>query len=241
MARKKKAPLTKKQLDILYDCWKEGTNTKERLVLIEERMPKVPTLTALKIMRRMAKTDSKWLRWATRQKNLKEKEKLEKQKERERKKKEREQRRKEREQRKEERRKKQLHKNEREYISKNIDPSLSKELEDHIPTEFFFCPAIHQYVTNISCIFRIFGEDFSFGSSCDKCKRMDKYIPILKEFIDGRSSKNTKRQRPKRNTASKGRSKTKTKKSASAKTKTATRKASGSGRTATSRRATRKP
>lgn len=74
MARKKKTPLTKNQLEILYQCWKEGANTKERLALIEERMPKVSTLTALKIMRKMAKTDPKWLKWTTRQRNLKEKE-----------------------------------------------------------------------------------------------------------------------------------------------------------------------
>jgi hypothetical protein len=81
MAHKKKALLTKAQLDVLYECWKEGNDTKERLILIEQRMPKVPTPKALKVMRKMAKSDAKWLKWSTRQSNLKEKEKLNKENE----------------------------------------------------------------------------------------------------------------------------------------------------------------
>jgi len=223
MAKKKKVPLTKRQLDILYECWKEGTNTKERLSLIEERMPpKVSTLTSLKIMRRMAKTDTKWLKWTTRQNNLKEREKIEKLKEKERKIKEREQKKKYREQRREEKLQRQTQRNKKEQISKNIDPKLINELEDRISTEFFFCPETHQYVTNITCIFRVF-NDFSFGTSCDKCKKMNKHIPILEEVVNGRSTKSVKRQRSKRDTTGKGRSKNASKKAGNGREERATR------------------
>lgn len=220
MARKKKALLTKNQLDIIYECWKEGVDTKERLILIEQRMPKVPTLKALKIMRRMAKTDAKWLRWSTRQENLKEKEKIDKQKEREQKRKEQERRKKEREEKKKERIQKQTQKIQKEQISKYIESSLAAELKEQADLSFFFCPDIHQYVSNISCIFRIFSEDFSFGTSCDKCKRMDKYIPIIKEIIDGRSVKNTKKQRSKGNTPRRGKGEDEIKKPSNSKAKT---------------------
>jgi hypothetical protein len=233
MAKRKKV-LTKKQLDILYECWKEGKDTKERLELIEERMPKVSTLLALKTMRRLAKTDPKWLKWTTRQKNLKEKEKLEKQKEKERKKAERERKKAEREHKKIERTKKRARKNQKEQISKNIDPVLSKELEKHIELELFFCPDTHQYVTNISCIFRIFGGDFSFGGPCDKCKRMDKYIPELKEFFNGRKNACIQRQRSEGDSAGKGRRKVKIEKSKLAEAKVSTRKKNNTKCAATS-------
>jgi len=227
MARKKKASLTKNQLDILYECWKEGTDTQERLALIEQHMPKVPTLKALKIMRRMAKVDTKWLKWTTRQKNLKEKEKLDKEKEKqkvqaekERRKNERERRKRDKEEKKQERVQQQNQKSQKELITKHIESSLADDLEKRIPMSFFFCPDTHQFVNNISCIFRIFSEDFSFGNSCDKCKRMDKHIPILKEIIDGRSAKGIKKQRTKRDQASSGRSKDEVQKPSSAKAKT---------------------
>ena len=78
MARKKntKRRFSKAQLDILYDCWKDADNYKDRTVLIEARLPKMPILAALKRMRSLAKSDPKWLRWATRKKNEKEKDKL---------------------------------------------------------------------------------------------------------------------------------------------------------------------
>jgi len=191
-----KAKLTKKQLDILYECWKEGINTKERLSLIEEKMPKVSTLTALKVMRKMAKTDTKWLKWTTRQNNLIEKEKLDKKIEKERKIREREKKREERIIRKEEKLKKQAHKKKKTLISKNIDILLVDQIKEKVSKEFFFCPDTHQYVNNISCIFRIF-NDFSFGSCCDKCKRMNKHIPVLEEIVNGQA-KNVKKQRSKR-------------------------------------------
>jgi hypothetical protein len=227
MAHKKKALLTKAQLDVLYECWKEGNDTKERLILIEQRMPKVPTPKALKVMRKMAKSDAKWLKWSTRQSNLKEKEKLNKENEKNRNKEEKERKRKERElkkaekeDKKQERVQKQIQKSQKAQISKHIESSLAGELEKHIDVSFFFCPDVHQFVNNISCIFRVFSDDVSFCNACDKCKRMDKYITILKEVTDGRSAKDLKKQRSKRDSSGARRSKNEVKESGTSKDKT---------------------
>ena len=73
---KKRKKWTKKQLDVLYECWKNADTNKERLVLVEEKLPQVPPLAALNKMRTMVKSDSKWIGMATRKKNNKENEKL---------------------------------------------------------------------------------------------------------------------------------------------------------------------
>ena len=63
MPRKsKKKKFTKEQFDILFECWKDADNYQDRLKLIEQRMPDVPALPALGIMRKMAKNDIRWLR-----------------------------------------------------------------------------------------------------------------------------------------------------------------------------------
>lgn len=210
--KKKRSLLTKAQIDVLYECWKEGNNTKERLALIEEKLPKVSTVLALKVMRKMAKTDTKWLKWSTRQQNIKEKEKEKRKDEIERKKIEKEKRRKEREKRRIEREEKQRRKHQRERISNNIEDSLVSDMETEIPSKFFFCSETHQYVNTILCIYRIFNKDYSFGNVCDNCRKMDKYIPLLKEIVDGRST--TKKQGTKRHKTCDG-SKNKTEKAES--------------------------
>lgn len=188
----KKKTLTKKQLDILYECWKNADTTKDRLALIERDLPKVPSLAALSIMRRMAKSDSKWLKWSTRKKNIKEKEKLEKQKERERKKLEREQKRKEREEKRKERDEAKKHKSQLTLIREELKDGHFERVTDAIEDKYFFCPDVHQFVNTISCVFRIFSDEhlLSRCTQCDKCSRFSKHIPILEEIIkDGRRKK----------------------------------------------------
>lgn len=203
---KKKAKLTKKQLNILYECWKDGENTKERLALIEDRLPKIPSLTALSIMRHMAKTDTKWLKMATRKKNQIEKEKLEKKKERERKKIEAEKKRAEREKKRAERNQRAVQKKKMQKIGRNLSLFYLPILEKKIEPEFFFCPSVQQYVHNLSCIFRVFSDEFdvSLCPECDKCSRMNKYIAIVEEII-----KNGRQEETKRHTAAKNRCKIK--------------------------------
>jgi len=192
---KKKAKLTKKQLEILYECWKDGENTKEWIALIEERLPKVPSLAALSVLRRMAKTDTKWLKMATRKKNQKEKEKADKQKEKERKKIEAEKKKVERERKRKERTQRETQKQRLEKIKENLKISYLPALEEKIEPEYFFCQDVHQYVHNLSCIFRIFSNEFNvlLASECEKCSKMNKFISIIEEIIkDGRQEKTRK-------------------------------------------------
>ena len=203
--KKKTKALTKKQLNVLYECWKDAENTKERLALIEERLPKVPSLAALSIMRKMAKTETKWLKWATRQKNQKEREKLEKKKAREKKKIEREKKRKEREVKKEEKKKFEKAKTKMDKIREAFKKKHIEALKEQVEPDFFFCGALQHFVNNICCIYRVFSEEdgFSLGSQCDKCSKMNKYTPIVEEII-----KNAEKETGGHKT-SKGRGKTK--------------------------------
>lgn len=198
--------LTKKQLNILYECWKEVDTTKERLALIEERLPKVPSLAALSVMRKMAKTDSRWLKMATRKKNQKEKEKLQKKKEREAKIEEKETKRKIRELKRTERNKAL----EQKITLNNLRSILKKEhfdlIAEKIESDFFFCSDTHQFVNNISCVFRIFSDDhiLSRAPQCEKCIKFNKYVKLLEETInDTRLTKKTTKGAS-RNKTSKG-------------------------------------
>jgi len=203
--RKRKRKFTKAQLNTLYECWKDADNYKDRAALIEVRLPNIPILSALKKMRSLARTDSKWLRWATRKKNEKEKEKLAKKKAREKKKEEILKRRLAREERKRKEKEEKKGKGIREKIRSRLSTDHYEAIKKRADPQFFFCNGTHQYVYNVSCIFRIFSEqhEFSPGGPCDKCSRMDKYVPVLMEVIKDGGQKRTKP-----NKASKGRGKT---------------------------------
>jgi hypothetical protein len=216
----KKKTLTKKQLDILYECWKSADTTKDRLALIEKNLPKVSSLAALSIMRKLAKTDSKWLKMATRKSNQKEKEKIEKRKMRERNKIEKEKKRKEREKRKKEREISIEQKSKLTLLREKLKNKYLEKVIDKIENRFFFCSDVHQFVNSISCIFRIFSNDHILSRcvQCDKCSRFNKHMALLEEVIkDGKREEaaQNKTKRTTRNKTSSG-SKDKKKKSASA-------------------------
>lgn len=199
MGRKKKSIWTEERLDVLYECWKAGQTTKERIPLIEEKLPDVPLPAAVSLMRKLARTDSKWVGWTTRKKNEKERAKIAKQQEKERKQLEREQRKKDREKKRALRERKQQDKELRQKLDNDLEMFHSEAIEEKVEPEFFFCPDTHQFVNTNSCIFRVFSKGFPSDPACSKCKRMDKYIPAIEEVIkDGRSKKR------KRNQTSKG-------------------------------------
>lgn len=188
MVKRKKTKgrrFTKAQLDTLYECWKDADNYKDRTALIEIRLPKLPVLSALKKMRSLARTDPKWLRWTTRKKNEKEKEKLAKKKAREKKKEEVLKRRLAREERKKREKEEKKDKGLRDRIRNRLSTNYYEVIREQVDSQFFFCGGTHQYVHSVSCIFRVFSKqhEFSPGGPCDKCSRMDKYIPILVEVI----------------------------------------------------------
>ena len=188
MPRKsKKRKLTEEQLDILFECWKDADNYQDRLRLIEQRMPDVPALPALGVMRKMAKNDTRWLRMGTRKKNQKEKEKLEKKQIREKKIADRENRRCEREEKKKMWEEKNVQKMVRTKLLDGLEKKHIEVLKDKIGSKFFFCQDVQQFMHNIPCIFRIFSREYEelLSGPCEKCKRMDEYIQIIEEIIDG--------------------------------------------------------
>jgi hypothetical protein len=216
--KSKKKTLTKKQFNILYECWKNADNTKDRLVLIEENLPKVPSLAALSIMRRMAKTDPKWLKMTTRKKNKKEKERIQKQKERENKKIEKEKRRIEREEKRKKRNEVKKQKNQLAFIREKLSIKYSKVVTDKVGSKFFFCPDTHQFVNNISCIFRIFSNEHSLSccSQCERCLKFNKHILTLEEIIENDKRTKASQNKTKRVTRDKASSRSKNKKQNSA-------------------------
>jgi hypothetical protein len=232
-ARRKKTKWTKKKLDVLYECWKSADTHKERLELIEQYLPKIPPLAALNKMRAMVKTDVKWAKMATRKKNQKEKEKesirkakVARKKEVERKKLEIEKRK----QMREEKRAKKKQRKERKVIKNSIRDLLMRDdlekISEAIEPEFFFCSDMQQFVNNISCIFRVFSNDYGLVvGKCEKCKKMNKYISVLEEVVQ-----NARQKRSKSNKTRKGRGKAKEQTVKTKATKTTKSKSGSRGR-----------
>lgn len=188
MAQKK---LTKKQIDILYECWKNSETTKDRITLIEKNLPLVPSLAALGVMRKMEKTDPKWLKMSTRKKNKKEQEKINKQREKENRKIEIETKRTERESKRIEREKLNLEKNKLNNIRTNLKEKHFDKITEIIGNNFLFCSKIQQYVSSVSCIFKLFSDECAFMklASCEKCLKFHKHIPIIEEMLKDETKK----------------------------------------------------
>ena len=204
MSKKSKNPWSEKQIDELYEIWKEAGSEKEMVSLIIERLPSVVPFAALGLIRKLSKTDKKWLQMSTRKKNQKEKAKLDKIKQREEKKKLREEKRRVREEKKKLKEKKLEEKKSINDVKENLDLRCIEELNKHIENKFFFCSHVQQYVPTISCICRVFGkEGFLHCSDCESCKHMDKYLSIIKEILNG-GEKTSKQNEPKRNKTSGG-------------------------------------
>ena len=179
--------IKKQHLEILFECWKNGNNTKEWLELITTNLPKLPPLKALSVMRKMAKTDEQWLRAANRKTNKKEKEKKEKQKEKENKRAAAVAKREEREEKRAERDKKKEQSDRLNNIKENLTKEDVNILIEKIGIEYFFCSDLHQYVNNISCIFKLFSNEYKdSGNNCENCLKMNKHIPLLEEIVNGR-------------------------------------------------------
>ena len=180
---------TPKILDILYECWKDAESEKVLAFCLEEKLPKIHPIAALSKIRKLSKTEKKWMQMATRKKNQKEKSKLDKIKAKEDKIKLREEKRKQRDEKKKHKEKKLSEKRIREEIKTKLDRSYVEDINSHIDSAFFFCSDVQQYVPTISCIYRVFGsETFFHCAECIKCKHMEKYLSIIKELQHDREN-----------------------------------------------------
>ena len=206
--RNKRTKWKKSQLDILYECWKGADSNKDRIKLVEEKLSSIPPLVALNKMRVMANSDPKWISMSTRKKNQKERELKKVELEKEKKKKERERRREEvlqrkllREEKKKEREKMKIKKSIKNEIKDGLKISDFENIKQLVENKMFFCNRVQQFMSNIVCIFRVHSKDygFSIGGPCEKCNKMDEYIPKIQEVLD-----NARQERIERNKASKG-------------------------------------
>ena len=154
--------------DALFKCWLDGKTKKERLDLAIKEFPNVSPIVILKTVRKLMKKDDRWKVWADTEKQKRQTLKKEK------------------EEKREYRKELKNEQQEKDEIRQLLKTDKIKEIEEEIKPHFFYCPDAEQHMVSTACIFRVFNEDVSFGSPCDKCKRMDKHIEIsgkLANFI----------------------------------------------------------
>lgn len=179
MARKK-MPWTKAQLTTLHECWKAARNRQECLDLVAKKLPEIPPPVAWSLVRKLSHSDREWQMTARQKDRDRDERKLAKERAQQ-----------DRLKRREERQRTQEWKEQRETLRTTLKESHVPSIVKEVGTDFFFCTDVRQYVCRLSCIFRVFSEHgtygFSHGGPCEKCERMDEYIPILEE-ITGRPS-----------------------------------------------------
>jgi len=177
--RRSKHSWPKKTLDLIYECWDSTSTRKECLTLLADKVPTMPPPTAWGIIRKLSKTDKRWI--LTARKKQREKEALKQARER---------RRTERAKKREVRERKKEWKDQQNLFRKKLNTKHLEKIQKRIEPEFFFCPDTKQYVNVISCIFRVFsGEDwfgFTHCGLCAKCKRMDIHLPEIEKVIRSR-------------------------------------------------------
>jgi len=172
---KKKIPWTKAQLTTLHECWKAARNRKECLKLVSEKLPEILPPVAWSLVRKLSRSDREWQMTA----RQKERERDERRATKERVHQDRLKRR-------EERQLTEEWKEQRGNLRMMLKESHAVPIAKEVGTDFFFCPDVCQHVCRLSCIFRVFSEHemfgFLHGGPCEKCERMDEYIPVLEKI-----------------------------------------------------------
>ena len=179
--RKPGSQWTKRQLNVLHECWKATSTRKACLELVVKKLPEMPPPAAWALVRKLSRTEQAWIMTARQKERDKEKKKRDKEKARAARAKKRE----ERERTKERR-------DRRSDMRDLLRDDHADKVAEEIGTDFFFCPDIRQQVSVLTCIFRVFSPPgqygFSHGGSCASCRRMDKHLPVLERVL----SKETK-------------------------------------------------
>lgn len=177
--RSTKPAWPKKTLDAIHECWERTSTRKECLKLLATRVPDMLPPAAWGIIRKLSKTDKRWI--LTARKKEREKEALKQARLR---------RRAERARKREAREKKKEWRDQQDSFRRKLKTRHLEKIQKHIESEFFFCPDTKQYVNTVSCIFRVFsGEDwygFTHCGPCAKCKRLDKHLPAIERAIRSR-------------------------------------------------------
>jgi hypothetical protein len=189
MARKK-TPWSKAQLATLHKCWKEAGSRQEFLTLVSERLAEIPPPVAWSLVRKLSRSDREWEMTARQKERDKEERRLAKERHRQ-----------DRLRRRDERQKVQQWKEQREVIRKLLSDAYADLIAKAVGMDFFFCPDMRQHVCRLTCVFRVFSGEgtygFSHGGPCEKCERMDEHIPALEEILRRPTDEKQKSRRDK--------------------------------------------
>jgi hypothetical protein len=173
---KKKIPWTKAQLATLHECWKTARNRKECLKLVSEKLPEIPPPVAWSLVRKLSRSDREWQMTARQKERERDERRTTKERVRQ-----------DRLKRREERQLTEEWKEQRGKLRTELKESHATCVAKEVGTDFFFCPDVRQHICRLSCIFRVFSEremlGFLHGGPCEKCERMDEYIPVLEKII----------------------------------------------------------
>jgi len=180
--RMKRGKYSKKELDILYNCWKDGITKSGTIELIKIKLPRRIPLSAYQQIYTLVKEDPRWKKLSTRRKNVKAQKKKEMEKQKE-------ERRKVRDAKKKEMKKKTILSSKKDFIVKKLTSSHVDEIQKMLDLDFFFCHKQKSFTTNIACVFRKFSKTdeygFKFTGVCDKCRKFDEFVDPIYKMLKG--------------------------------------------------------
>jgi hypothetical protein len=172
----RKRKLTGKQLDALFDCWVSTLGRKDFIAAVAQKIPELSPPTAFAAVRKLSKSDQKWIEATKRKENAKEQAKLIISQKKEEKQKKRQE--KERAQEKTQR---------QEGLRQSLTSKHVTDVAKEIPADVFFCPKVYQFTNVIACIFRTYSEETQYGlipnPACLACTLHEKYMPVLEHIV----------------------------------------------------------
>jgi len=182
----KRGKYSNKELETLYQCWRDGVTKTATIELIKQNMPRRVPSSAYQQVYTLSKEDPKWKKLATRRQNAKKQKKQSVEEKRE-------EGRKIREEKKKELKKKSLLFRKKDFIVDNLTSDHVDEIQEMMELDFFFCQKQKSFTTNIACIFRKFSKadeyGFKFSGVCDKCRKFDEYTDAIYKMLKGENKK----------------------------------------------------
>lgn len=182
----KRGRYSKKELIILYECWRDGETKAKTIELIKQRLSRRTPASAYQQIYSLTKEDPKFKKLAVRRKNAKEnkKQELEEQKKK---------RQKNREQKKKEAKKKIRLLSKKDFITDNLTSDYVEQVQEMMKFDFFFCQKQKSFTSNIACIFRKFSKiddyGFKFSGVCDKCRKFNEFVDPIHKMLKGEKKK----------------------------------------------------
>lgn len=178
----KRGKYSVKELEMLYECWRDGITKAKTVELIKEKLPRRTSASAYQQIYLLSKDDPKWKKLASRRQNTKDQQKQELEEKREEK-------RQLRELKKKELKIRSLSLTKKGFITENLKSDHAEQIQEMMTLDFFFCQKQKSFTTNVACIFRKFSKEdkygFKFSGICDKCKKLDEFTDSIYKMLKG--------------------------------------------------------